>query len=89
MAQDVNAQLRMQVQTLTAEAFNAKAEAAAAEELQQQLTAQHPHLQSVVEAALKRERALHDARNAKVLELLACKVQFLHGPAFTAGLLTF
>ena len=81
MVQDANAQLRTQNQTLTAEAFNARVIAAAAEELQQQLAAQHPHLQSVMEAVLKRERALHDARNAKVLELLACKVRCLHGPA--------
>eukprot|EP00884_Botryococcus_braunii_P004169 jgi/Botrbrau1/13753/Bobra.0056s0010.1 len=72
-AEGANTALRARNRELAAELSGAKAEVAALAGLQRQLQAASPDLDAMVAAALARERALQDARNAKVLELLATK----------------
>ena len=72
--QGANAHLRMQVQELSSEGVAAREEANALQGLQDELCSRVPNMDKVVATALSRERVLQDARNSKVLELLACKV---------------
>ncbi len=76
--QGANAALQGRVRELNTELSGARAEAAALAGLQEQLRAASPDLDRMVEAAIARERAVQDARNAKVLELLASKVRIEH-----------
>lgn len=75
--QGANAQLRGRVQDLAAELREAREELAALGGLQEELAADvagDVDVESLVAAALGRERAAQDARNSKVLELLKSKV---------------
>ncbi|KAL3148684.1 hypothetical protein ABBQ38_014099 [Trebouxia sp. C0009 RCD-2024] len=72
-----NAELRERLHELAAQAEAAQAQAIALQGLQASLQdSAGPSLDALVEAALGRERALQDARNRKVLELLNNKKQF-------------
>lgn len=71
-------QLRKMVEQLTTESRQAHDELAALDGLRDQLVASVPDFDTVLELALQRERAVQDARNAKVLQLLEAKVIRLH-----------
>lgn len=75
LQQGSNAELRERLHELAAQAEAAQAQAIALQGLQASLQdSAGPSLDALVEAALGRERALQDARNRKVLELLNNKV---------------
>ncbi|KAK9818004.1 hypothetical protein WJX72_005629 [[Myrmecia] bisecta] len=65
-----NTQLRSRNQELGSELQGAQEELAALSDLQSQLQHFSPDVERLVETAVARERALQDARNRKVLELL-------------------
>lgn len=73
--QGANAQLRGRVQELATELQGATEELAVLQQLRNELEGSaSPRVESVVNAAVARERTLQEARNRKVLELLNSKV---------------
>ena len=75
--QGSNAELRDRLHELSAQAEAAKAQLTALEGLQSSLQdSAGPSVDAWVEAAVGRERAIQDARNQKVLELLNNKVSY-------------
>lgn len=81
MLQGSNAELRDQLHELSAQAEAAQAQLAALQGLQSSLQdSAGPSVDALVEAAVGRERAVQDARNCKVLELLNSKVSHVASP---------
>ena len=75
LQQGSNAELRDRLHELSAQAEAAQAQVAALEGLQSSLQeSAGPSVDALVETAVDRERAVQDARNRKVLELLNNKV---------------
>ena len=75
LQQGSNAELRDRLHEVSAQAEAAQAQVAALEGLQSSLQeSAGPSVDALVEAAVDRERAVQDARNRKVLELLNNKV---------------
>ena len=78
--QGANAQLRGRVQELATELQGATDELAVLQQLRNELEGSaSPRVESIVNAAVARERSLQEARNRKVLELLNSKVGTLDG----------
>ena len=73
--QGANAQLRGRVQELATELQGATEELAVLQQLRNELEGSaSPRVESIVNAAVARERSLQEMRNRKVLELLNSKV---------------
>ena len=81
LLQGSNAELRDRLHELSAQAEVAQAQLAAIQGLQSSLQdSAGPSVDALVEAAVGRERAVQDARNRKVLELLNNKVSYIASP---------
>lgn len=77
LLQGSNAELRDRLHELSAQAEAAQAQLAALQGLQSSLQdSAGPSVDALIEAAVGRERAIQDARNRKVLELLNSKVSY-------------
>ena len=78
LLQGSNVELRDKLHELSAQAEASQAQLAALEGLQSSLQdSAGPSVDALVEAAVSRERAIQDARNRKVLELLNNKVGYV------------
>lgn len=81
LLQGSNAELRDRLHELSSQAEAAQAQLTALEGLQSSLQdSAGPSVDALVEAAVGRERAVQDARNQKVLELLNNKVSYVNVP---------
>lgn len=76
MQQGGNAQLRTRVQELSSELQDAQEELEALRGVHSDMEASLPSAEKLVQAAVQQERAVQEARNRKVLELLNNKVRW-------------
>ena len=87
--QGANLQLRQRLQESLAELHVAHEQLAILQQLQQQLEEDVPGAGALVDAALAQERALQDARNERVLQMLKSKVGAPWLPGFHDALVSF